>query len=295
MDDEILFRGDLAVERTATPGRHPFCTEAYARALASDGVEVHFVEEWDTHVLVRETPRSGRRAAGVRPLAPLVPGCDLRGGLEALRAEGVASVVLATDPMFVPELASLEAAFDTCQVLRENYVIDRQIGEVHFRKRHRNRVNGARRRAEIRTVLLADHLDEWLTMYEANVESRAIMQPFEASYFERLSGMGFLQAVGAFMGDELVSMSMWVRHGDVLFFHDGASSERGFAISAAYATFAQAIEEAGDCRFVFLGGSGSMPDDRLDGLAIFKRGFANMAVMNHLCTVALRRSPRGDS
>lgn len=290
-ENRALSRDVARLGRTRSSGAtpHPYCTEAYARALEEPGAHPRYVEEWGTHVLVRETAGGVRRAAGTAPLAPLAPGCDLRAGLDALRAEGIASVSLVTDPMTAPELAELEAAFDVCRPLKENYLIDREIGEPHLRKRHRNIVNGARRAVETRDVDLADHLDRWLDMYEKNVEVRQIAQPFDPMYFKRLVDVEGLETIAAFAGEEIVSMSMWFRHDDVLYFHDGASTEEGFAVAASYATFAHAIEGLGDCRFAFLAGAGTMKDDPLDGLAVFKRGFSNSSTVNHLCNAVLQR------
>jgi hypothetical protein len=62
----------------------------------------------------------------------------------------------------------------------------------------------------------------------------------------------------------------------------------GFEISAAYAAFAHAIENATECRYVLLGGSAGLSDDRLDGLAVFKRGFANASALSYLCSATLK-------
>ncbi|HEU5148937.1 MAG TPA: GNAT family N-acetyltransferase [Iamia sp.] len=290
-ENRALSRDLARLERSrgADAVAHPYCTEAYAHALEEPGATPRFVEEWGTYVLVREAAGGVRRAAGTAPLAPLAPGCDLRAGLEALRADGIASVSLVTDPMTAPERAELEDAFDIVRPLKENYLIDREIAEPHLRKRHRNIVNGARRAVRTERVDLVDHLDEWLDMYAKNVEVRQIAQPFEPVYFERLIKVDGLECIGAFMDKELVSMSMWIRHGDVLYFHDGASTEAGFGVAASYATFAHAIDDLGDCRFAFLAGASTMKDDPLDGLAVFKRGFSNSSTVNHLCNAVLQR------
>jgi transposase-like protein len=292
--NRALSRDVARLGRTRRSGAtaHPYCTEAYAHALEEPGAQPRYVEEWGTHVLVRETAGGVRRAAGTAPLAPLAPGCDLRAGLDALRGDGIASVSLVTDPMTAPDLDDLQEAFDICRPLKVNYLIDREIAEPHLRKRHRNILNNARRAVEARDVDLADHLDRWLDMYEKNVEVRQIAQPFDPAYFERLVKVEGLETIAAFAGDEIVSMSMWIRHDDVLYFHDGASTEAGFAVAASYATFAHAIEGMGDCRFAFLAGAGTMKDDALDGLATFKRGFSNSSTTNHLCNAVLQRPSR---
>jgi hypothetical protein len=86
---------------------------------------------------------------------------------------------------------------------------------------------------------------------------------------------------------EIVTMSLWIAHQDTLYFHDGASSVTGMAVSAAYAAFSHIVETAGDCRYVLLGGSAGLNDKRSDGLAMFKRGFANISLVSNLCSSTL--------
>ncbi|HYI62221.1 MAG TPA: GNAT family N-acetyltransferase [Acidimicrobiales bacterium] len=271
---------------------HPFCSEAYGRAMEEPGARALHVPGWDTYVLVRDAAGGRRQAAGVRPLAPLAPGCDLQAGLDALRQEGVTSVSLITDPMWCPELPALQQAFPICRPFKENYFIDREKGAAHLRKRHRNIVNKARRTVEIRDVELADTLSRWLELYQLNVDNRQIAQPFSATYFERLAQVAGLRTIAVLADGEIVSMTMWIRHQDVLYYHDGASSETGFEVSASYTAFAHAIDDTPDCRYVFFGGSAHFRDDPLDGLAVFKRGFSNSSAHSYLCSATLNRSER---
>lgn len=270
---------------------HLFCSEPYARAFEEPGVQPLRVEGWDAHVLVRGGPGGARHAIGVRPFAPLEPNCDVRAGLDALQRAGIATVSLTTDPMWCPEPSVLEADFDSCRAFRDHYLVDREAG-VHFRKRHRNRVNQARRVGEVREISLPEHLERWFELYQLNVDNRQIPQPFSRTYFERLAGIADLRTIAVVVADEIVNITLWFRHADTFYFHDGASSETGFETSAAYAAFAHAIEEAADCRYVLLGGSSGFRDEPLDGLAVFKRGFSNATVVSYLCSANLGRSNR---
>lgn len=285
---ELARRLDL-LARTRSRGAapHPFCSEAYGRALEEPGVEALHVPGWETYVLVRDAPGGRRQAAGVRPLAPLDPDCDLQAGLDALRKEGVTSVSLVTDPMWCPEVPALQAAFPLCRPFKENYFIDREKGAAHLRKRHRNIVNKARRTVEVRDVTLADELPRWLELYQINVDNRQIAQPFPASYFERLTEVEGLRTIAVVVDGEISSMTMWIRHQDILYYHDGASSPTGFEVSASYTAFAHAIDDTTDCRYVFFGGSAHFKDDPLDGLAVFKRGFSNSSASSYLCSATL--------
>jgi|GEM_PF-3327608 len=271
---------------------HPTCSKAYAKTLEEAGVEVFEVPEWGTHVLVRDGRAGVRQAAGIRPFASLDPRCELRAGLERLGREGINSISLTTDPMWCPEARMLEEAFDNCRVFKDNYFVDRAAKPVQIRKRHRNRVNQARQATEIESISLGDHLELWYELYLKNVDTRQIAQPFSSLYFERLAAFPELQALAVTAGGEIVAMTLWLRHDDTLYFHDAASSEKGFELSASYAAFARVIEEVADCRYVFLGGGADFRNDETDGLAVFKRGFANSSLPSYICSSTLNR-PKG--
>jgi hypothetical protein len=276
----------LLGDRSRRGNTHLYCSAPYAHALEEPGTESLYVAAWDTHVLVRNGEVGVRQAQGVRPYLSLDPGADPQAGLEELREAGIASFSAITDPMWSPEAAPLQRAFDICHPFTEHHLIDCE-GESQMRKRHRNRINQARRVCEVREVSLADHLDRWLELYGGNVEKRQIPQPYTDAYFERLASIEGLRTLAVFAGGEIVAMNLWVTHQDTLYFHEGASSVIGRELYAAYAAYAHAIETAVDCRFVLLGPRGGLRDDPSDGVAAFKRGFANGAVVSYLCSVSL--------
>lgn len=264
---------------------HPYCTASYLRACEEAAVQQLRVPEWGSYVLVREGQAGVRQATGIRPLGPLDPGCEVGAGLDRLRDAGIASVALVTDPMWSPDPDALREAFDACRPFRENYLVDREA-EVHVGKRHRNRINRARRAGRVGEVALAEHLDRWLALYGENVENRQIRQPFGRAYFERLAEMSSLRTIAVLVGEEIVTMTLWLEHEDTLYFHESASSVTGNRVSAGYAAFTHAIESAG-ARYVLLGGSAALRDDPLDGVAMFKRGFANGSATSYLCSATL--------
>lgn len=279
----------LLGDRSRRETTHLYCSDSYAQALEEPGTESLYVAAWDTHVLVRNGEVGFRQAQGTRPYLSLDPGADPGAGLEELRRAGICSFSAITDPMWSPEATPLRRAFDVCHPFTEHYLIDRE-GEESMRKRHRNRINQARRTCEVQEVSLADHLDRWLELYGGNVDKRQIPQPYTSTYFERLATIDGLKTLAVLVDGEIVTMNLWVIHQDTLYFHEGASSVDGRELFAAYAAYAHAIETAVDCRFVLLGPRGSMRDDPADGLAAFKRGFANGTVTSYLCSVSLTQS-----
>jgi hypothetical protein len=268
---------------------HPYCSEDYARALEEPGVERMRVAALGTYVMVREGETGIRQATAVQPFGSLDPSADPGAGLEALRKAEIGSFSLITDPMWSAELSELRAAFDLCRPFKPYYAVDREVG-LEIRKRHRNRINQARRVGEIKDVSLADHLDRWLELYRCNVDRRQIARPFTPAYFAQLAEFEGLRTVALIADDEIVTMSLWIVHGDTMYFHDGASDDAGMAISGAYATFAHAIDSA-DCRYVLLGGSAGIRDEPESGLSVFKRGFANTTVVSYICNATLTDAP----
>lgn len=265
---------------------HPYCSEAYSRALDEANASTLAVPDWGTHVLVREGPGGKRMAVGARPFASLDPGCDLEAGLDHLRQAGVTSVSLVTDPLWGAERAELARAFDVCRRFKEIYLVD-TASEPRISKRHRNRIKNARKAAEVREISLAEHLERWFALYSRNVANRKIPQPFTNAHFEHISRLPGLRTVAVLIDGEIATITMWLPYQDTLYFHDAASSEAGHATEASYVAFAHVVEHFDDCRYIFLGGAADFFDDPLDGLARFKRGFANGSNTSYLCSSIL--------
>lgn len=268
---------------------HPYCSAAYAQALEEDGAHAFEVPGWGTHVLVREGPGGKRLAVGVRPFASLHPACDLQAGLDQLREAGITSVSLVTDPLWGPEHGELKQAFDISRHFKEIYLVDKESERTRIGKRHRNRIKHARSKAEVREIELRDHLERWLELYRRNVANRKIPQPFTDEYFEQLAEFPELQTFAVLVDGEIATIAMWIPYEDTLYFHDAASSAEGHAAGASYVAFAHIVENVDECRYVFLGGAADFFDDPLDGLARFKRGFANGSNVSYLCSSILTR------
>jgi hypothetical protein len=273
--------------RDAPP--HPYSSDRYAWASEAPGVRPLYLPEWGTYVLVRERRDGALQATGIRPICPLEPTCDVQAGLEALQRAGIAAVSLVTDPMWSPEPAALRDAFRVCRELREHYFVDREA-PVHYHKRHRNRLNQARRVCVVEQVELVEQLARWHELYAQNVSRRQISQPFTRTYFDRIATLPDLRTVAVLVDGEIVAMTLWLRHRDTLYLHDGAASTTGFELSATYAAVAHVIENEPDCRYILLGGAASLGEDPLEGLAMFRRGFSNGSARSYLCSTTLSRA-----
>jgi hypothetical protein len=265
---------------------HPKCSKRYAQAFEERGAYSFYVPEWGTYVLVRKAPGLGlvRHATGLPAHSSLDPDCDLKGGLLRLRREGIASISLITDPLCSPDLKLLQGAFESCRPFKENYLVDRALGPLHIRKRHRNTINNANRLVQISPVRLADFLNCWWGLYHEHRKTRVVVYPASRKRFEMLAQLPELEAFVVYFEKEIVAMTIWLRFNEILYYLDGVSSERGLAISAPYAAFAHAIDHFSDCRHIFFGGSADFRSLPSDGVALFKRGFANASLRDYLCT-----------
>ena len=272
------------------PLEHPKCSEHYARAFEEDGVQIFYVPEWRTHVLLKGAPslQLTKHARGVSRHSSLDPDCDLKGGLARLERAGIGSVSLITDPVWSPSRSLLESSFETCRPFKENYLIDRGLGRVRIRKRHRNMINNAKKLCDVDRATLAPLLDRWWTLHQEHRQTRVAVHSASRKYFEMLAGLEGVNVITAHHEKEIVTITIWLRFNDILYYIDGASNQKGLSISAPYAAFAYVVQHLVDCSYIFLGGPADFRDPRSDGLATFKRGFANATVRDYLCTSHLR-------
>jgi hypothetical protein len=293
-----------AILRPMTAGSiHPYATNAYARALApGEGAAVE-VDAWGAQVLARPIPDNGLDAPrfdaprfdamGVYPMTPIAPDADLAAGLADLADHGLVSVVLVPDPLFGPSPDQLAGGFSLCRPFKTHAVVDRSVGDGYApNKHHRQEIRRAERRCRVEIVSLAAYLQSFIGLYAGLVERHAIVgvAAFSDAYFAALAEDPSMVALAAWVGDEVAAMTLWFEHQGVAYNHLGASNALGYANGANYALYDAAIAHftAAD-RFNLGGGAGSS-DDPSDGLAVFKRGFANAETRAHLCGAVLNET-----
>lgn len=254
---------------------HPYASLEYARSLSHLG-EPLAVPEWGVHVLIRPIPGADLKdAIGPYPLTPLRPDADIAAGLERLRAAGLVSLVMVTDPLSSPK--NVSADFDVSRPFKAHQIHDPAVGLPGYGKHHRYEIRRAQGRVETREIRLAEHLTEWMALYGDLIQRHGLSggHAFPRAYHEALTTLTGLRAFGAFIDDRLVSAHLFVTHQGVATSHLAASSQAGYAAGAAYTVNALALETLGGEGLVNLGGGAGAGDDPTDGLARFKAGFAN--------------------
>jgi len=265
---------------------HPYASREYALAFA-DVARPLYLEEAGLWVLCRSIPGTDLEdSMGCYPVSPIDPAADWESAFGRLEAARIQSLVLVSDVLTQPAEADLREIFDPVVAFKTHHLVDFSCGDLKVSKHHRQGVRRARRACETRTIALENHMDAWCGLYEGLVAHRRIrgIQVFSQAHFEALADMNDLVTVGAFVGEDLVSAHLWLRHEHRVYSHLAASNENGYAVGAAYAVHDHALRlfaEQG-ARIVDLGGTGGTGDTR-DGLESFKRGFSNRSERNWLC------------
>ena len=268
---------------------HPFAQRAYAEALAGADAVIP-VPEWGAHLIRRPAPDGLCDATGVYPLQVFARGADVSAGLARLAADGLVSTVLTPDPLLCPA-AELARDFEICRPFKPHYVVDAARGAFDPSRHHRQELRRAERRCRTDWVALADHLPAWSALYEELVARRSVTgaADFTPAYFEALAADPAMQAVAAWVGEDLAGMAIWFEAEGVAYYHLSAINGLGYANGAAYALVGAGIERFAPRNVIHLGG-GAGTGDGAGGLSAFKQGFANAEVMAHICGAVLDRA-----
>lgn len=184
----------------------------------------------------------------------------------------------------------LHGCFDIVRPFKTHYAHD--YGKPFaYARHHRYEVKLARAALEVRPTPLAHVLAQWNALYATLVARHRIegLQRFSPQYFERLAALPALHALAASDADGLVGMHLFLEHDGIVYSHLAAISERGYRLRAGYALNDAAIEHFRGRRLIDFGAGAGAADDVADGLAIFKRGFANRRERFHLCGKVLDR------
>ena len=269
---------------------HPYASEAYSTALAEDSECVR-LSDLNTWAILRPIPGTSHvDAVGPYPFSPLQNPPPNSDAFSALRDSGAVSVTFVTDALRM-DTEWLSDCFDLARPYKRHYIVDRRTGGPSPSNHHRYEVKRALAKCQARRISLAEHLDEWIGLYDVLVRRRGLtgVHAFPRSYFERLSTLAELVTVGAFADERLVSCHLWIISGEVAYSHLAASNEDGYARGAAYAVYDHAFSILSTCEVIDLGGVPDNASAARDGLARLKRGFANRECHNWICGKVLRK------
>lgn len=264
-----------------------YATAAYAAAFGLGSIDV---EEWQTALLTRPIPLTNSfDALGCYPLTVFGQNPELKAGLEKLRAAELLSVALVPDPLTSPPPEVLAAAFEVCRPFKTHFLIDRDAGPVRFTKNHRWSVRKSLQHCSFEQIDLRQHLELWQELYRHTVARHGVtgIQDFAPSYFRALADMSEVTALAARHEGKIVAMILWVRSGDIVYAHLEGGSPEALQTHATYGLIDAANEHFADCGIIHLGGAAGLEAGPGDGLAHFKRGFANREVTAYFCGSSL--------
>jgi hypothetical protein len=271
-----------ALDLAARPG---YLHEAYASSLAEFG-EPRLLPRSGAWILLREIPNSTLRdaMAGDRLLF-----CSDWTGLADDTAElsGLVSFTAVTDPLADVTPEYLRRCFpDLVRPYKDHYVVD--LCKPAPSPHHLAEIRKARRRvAAVVETEPGLHVDDWNRLYAVLCARHSVsgIRAFSRSAFQQQMTIPGCVAIRAILGSECVSMTLWFVMGKSVYYHLGASDERGYAAGASYALIQTAIETfAGQgLRWLNLGSAAGASSDRVDGLTRFKRGWTDHKRTSYLC------------
>ncbi len=224
------------------------------------------------------------------PLFDVREWCLLQEDFSRLDSEKYISITTVADPFADVAFYDLFRLFPDRHVkLKSHYIADlsRDIG-AFVSSGHRYKCRRALKNTEVRhEAEKMNFLAPWLTLYAGLRRRHGFTGPadFPPESLERQFGMEEMHLFTARAREEVVAMHLWLEQGNRVYYHLGASSERGYALRASYAIVWRALHYFKQRGYAFadLGGVAGGDDDPENGLARFKRGFSTGNLPSMLC------------
>jgi len=214
---------------------HPYATMAFAKSLAHWG-KAEFVPQWNTPVILRNIEGGGVDAAGVYPLCALPADADIAGGLSHLRALGCVSVILVLDDIHRPAQETLQKHFNHFIPFKKHFLYRPALGPISYHSQHKRALKKAVGQVRVEALDLHKHAGAWQLLYDHLTAQLQLsgLHAFPLAHAEALANIEGVTAIGAWMGDELVSAHIWAGDGKTQHSHLVASNERGYGARAGF-------------------------------------------------------------
>lgn len=260
----------------------------YARALAEFG-RPRALAASGGWVLEREIPGAGvPDAMGCYPLFACHHWAGLRDDLASL-AGPLVSLTLVSDPFGDYTEKFLHETFpDLVSPFKQHFVARLDQPGADFVSSH-HRYYAQRALARVQVEHCPDPpslLREWCALYANLARRHGItgIQAFSEDSFARQLALPGAIAFRATCEGETVGAHLWLVDGEVAYSHLAATSDSGYELMAAYALHWQALDFFAErVRYLDWGGGAGLRVEGEDGLARFKRGWANETRMAFLC------------
>ena len=235
-----------------------------------------------------------RDTMGCYPLFCCVRWAELARDLESIAAdapeERPVALTLVPDPFGGHTEELLQECFpDLCRPFKEHFVVDLSRDPREFVSSHHRRYSrkALKELTVERAERPADHLDEWVKLYDEIVARHQItgMAAFSRNAFARQLETPGALLFRALCGNEIVGAVLWYIQGDRAYYHLAGYTELGYRLRASFAIFWQALSFfSGILTWVDLGASAGLGNARTeDGLGRFKRGWSTETRTAYLC------------
>jgi hypothetical protein len=259
---------------------------AYAESLSEFG-RPRLLPNAMGWVLEREIPGTQLRdAMGCYPLFVCRDWTRLGEDLKALDNDFI-TLTLVTDPLGDYSVHQLHSWFpDRVTPFKEHFIVDFEA-QPKVSRHHQYYAQRALAAVEVNVVTDGPtFLDDWIKLY-ANLSSRHNLtgiKAFSRSSFAKQLSVPGLVILRAQQARETVGAHLWYVQDAIAYSHLAAVSQRGYDLMASYALYAYALDYFGrHARIMHLGAGAGLHDDQADGLARFKRGWANGTRTAYLC------------
>ncbi len=276
----------------------PYAHENYAASLAEIG-SPRWLPRCQGWVLERPIPGhpEWRDATGCYPLFVCGDRTRLGDDLADLRADGLVSIVLTTDPLTGPSGLDLERWFPAmARPWKDHSLVDLGVPlETAATGHHLRNARRFSRHAELAVVDdPGSLLDIWCGLYDHLAARHAVTGParFSRSAFARqLDLPGTVALTATAEGEDApCAMQIWFTDSRRAWHHLSGYSATGYRWGgASYALMAAALDHFRDLgvREVNLGSGAGLQQDANDGLNRFKAGWSTHTQASWLCGAVL--------
>ncbi len=267
---------------------HPYATQTYGTSLAHWG-EVVQVNAWQNCVIKRPITATHYDAAGTYPIMPFTKDTNIPAGIDELKQHGFVSLVMVLDDFHRPELDALHPYATTLSPFKTHYLYRRSLGELTYDTHHKRALKKAVKSVQVDIANLADHVEAWTDLYHQLTTKLQLkgLHAFPLAHHQILASLENVIFLGAWIEDALVAGHIFVRHNNILMSHLVASNAAGYEHRASFALNDFAIRHFTDIDIINFGGGAGNSVGTDDGLARFKRGFANDTANTYLCGIIL--------
>jgi hypothetical protein len=261
----------------------------YAQSLSDYGETVYLTHS-KGYILKRRIPDFDYYdAMGIYPLFVCERWDKLFRDLEEIKNELVC-ISIVTDPFGEFDKNVLKSLFsDAFCAFKEHFIIDlSQNLDKIISKHHWRNIKKAQKKISVEICgspkLIAD---DWIKLYKHLIKAhniKGIPAFSERALAQQLEVPG-VQIFRGINEGETVAMLVWYIIKNIVYYHLGASSDRGYGLNASFALFSRAIEYFSSLGldWINLGAGAGANTNRASGLARFKKGWSSGTKQVYFC------------